>query len=64
MAIARPVRVLGLAAIFMWCFFIWQIFSPSVPYSGSDSPIYERDPNLDRTSRRPPAPSPTAATPR
>lgn len=58
MAIARPVRVLGLAAIFMWCFFIWQIFSPSVPYSRSDSTIYERDPNLDRTSQRRPAPCP------
>lgn len=49
MAIARPVRALGLAAIVMWCFFLWQIFGPSDPRTGGGYPgPYERDPNLDR----------------
>lgn len=51
MAIARPVRALGLAAIFMWCFFLWHIFTPSVsPRQPNDfNGVYERDPNLDPT---------------
>ncbi|KAK4451839.1 family 15 putative glycosyltransferase [Podospora aff. communis PSN243] len=52
MAIARPVRALGLAAIVMWCFFIWNIFTPSAPIKKPDpfnGNMYERDPNLDPT---------------
>jgi len=55
MAIARPVRALGLAAIVMWIFFLWQMFSPSAPIRkpGDDyNGIYERDPNLDRECLR------------
>lgn len=49
MAIARPVRVLGLAAVMMWCFFLYQVFKPG---SGIKTPLgipnNERDPLLDR----------------
>lgn len=49
MAIARPVRALGLAAILMWCFFLYQIFKPGTSISqSSDIVSDERDPNLDR----------------
>ena len=49
MAIARPVRALALAAALMWCFIIWQIFSPSAPISRpGGAAIYEPDPNLER----------------
>jgi len=51
MAVARPVRALALAAIMMWCFFLYQIFKPSgsLPGRGDTGPIIEKDPNLDRT---------------
>jgi len=50
MAIARPVRALGLAAVVMWCFFLWQIFTPSTPATPrtQSHQNFERDPNLDR----------------
>ena len=51
MAIARPVRALALAAVFMWCFFVWQIFRPSagrIKLNDDPSLPRERDPNLDR----------------
>jgi mannosyltransferase len=51
MAIARPVRALGLAAIVMWCFFIWQLFKPTASPAGPGKTglsSSERDPNLDR----------------
>lgn len=51
MAIARPVRALGLAAVVMWCFFIWQLFKPTGYSLGPGDSTYitrERDPNLDR----------------
>lgn len=54
MAVARPVRVLGLAAILMWCFFLYQIFAPgSSVKMPSGIPKNERDPLLDR---EPPSP--------
>ena len=52
MAIARPVRALGLAAIVMWCFFLYTILKPSPGLQGPGGSVrggYERDPNLDRT---------------
>jgi mannosyltransferase len=58
MAIARPVRALGFAAVFMWCFFIWQIFKPTgrpVMPSRSGITNFERDPNLDREDTVQPA---------
>lgn len=55
MAIARPVRVLGLAAIIVWCLFLYHMFRPSVTLSrgGTSSPPtkienMEHDPMLDR----------------
>lgn len=49
MAIARPVRVLGLAAAMMWCFFLYQIFKPGSSVTMPSSiPNNERDPLLDR----------------
>lgn len=51
MAIARPVRALGLAAVVMWCFFVWQLFKPTAsPLRPGDSRYntIEKDPNLDR----------------
>lgn len=59
MAIARPVRALGLAAIVMWCFFVWQLMKPA-PSSTIDQHRRmfpnERDPNLDRESPSPRTP--------
>lgn len=61
MAVARPVRVLGLAAIMMWCFFLYQVFKPG---TGIKTPLgipnNERDPLLDREQSRI-APAPPAA---
>lgn len=49
MAIARPVRVLGLAAAMMWCFFLYQIFKPGSSIKAPTGiPNNERDPLLDR----------------
>lgn len=55
MAIARPVRALGLAAIIVWCLFLYHMFRPSVTLSGggASSPLgkienMERDPMNDR----------------
>lgn len=49
MAIARPVRVLGLAAIMMWCFFLYQVFKPGGSIKTPlGIPNNERDPLLDR----------------
>ncbi|TPX09634.1 uncharacterized protein E0L32_009107 [Thyridium curvatum] len=55
MAIARPVRVLTLAAVVLWCVFLWQIFKPSVPVTkpGAGLESSERDPNLDRDGYKP-----------
>lgn len=60
MAIARPVRVLGLAAAMMWCFFLYQIFKPGSNMSAPlGLPSNERDPLLDRELPRP-SPVPVA----
>lgn len=50
MAIARPIRVLGLVAIGLWVFFLYQIFGPArIPKGPGDSiKNLMRDPNLDR----------------
>jgi len=51
MAIARPVRALGLVALVMWCFFIWQLFKPTSSHIRPADPnlaSLERDPNHDR----------------
>lgn len=51
MAVARPVRVLGLAAVMMWCFFLYQVFKPGVPIPlPSGIPKNEKEPLLDRES--------------
>jgi mannosyltransferase len=49
MAIARPVRVLGVAALGLWIFFIYQIWGPpKVPKGPGDTlENMDRDPNLD-----------------
>lgn len=49
MAIARPIRVLGLAAICLWCFFLYQIFGPTRYPKGPGDLLtnLERDPQLD-----------------
>lgn len=53
MAVARPIRVLGLLAIGLWMFFLYQVFGPARGNRGPgdtlDNP--ERDPNLDRMRR-------------
>lgn len=51
MAVARPVRVLGLAAVMMWCFFLYQVFKPGspIPLPGG-IPKNEKEPLLDRES--------------
>lgn len=55
MAIARPVRALGVAALLLWCFFLYHIFKPGTSSSKAQQVIsYERDPNLDRSSTLPP----------
>jgi len=54
MAIARPVRALGLVALVIWVFFIWQVLKPtgSKPIvlgpNGETIKSFERDPNMDR----------------
>ena len=55
MAIARPVRALGLAAIIVWCLFLYHMFRPSIGLSGDGAASppgklenMERDPMLDR----------------
>lgn len=51
MAVARPVRVLGLAAVMMWCFFLYQVFKPGSPIPlPSGIPKNEKEPLLDRES--------------
>lgn len=59
MALARPLRALGLAAILLWCFFLYQIFRPSTPIKGPGHLYknFERDPNLDRKCRTAPLPA-------
>lgn len=53
MAVARPVRVLGLAAVMMWCFFLYQVFKPGSPIPlPSGIPKNEKEPLLDRESPR------------
>ena len=47
MAIARPIRVLGLAAIGLWIFFLYQVFTPAKP--PPPSKIMDQEPLLDRT---------------
>ncbi|RFU25837.1 hypothetical protein B7463_g10502, partial [Scytalidium lignicola] len=51
MAIARPVRVLGLVAVVLWVVFLYQIFGKEkVPQGPGDSLKHlEKDPNLDPT---------------
>jgi hypothetical protein len=53
MAVARPIRVLGLLAIGLWMFFLYQVFGPEkVPLGPGDTlENMERDPNLDRMRR-------------
>jgi mannosyltransferase len=50
MAIARPIRVLALAAIGLWVFFIYQVFGPEKAPKppGETLENMERDPLLDR----------------
>lgn len=49
MAIARPVRALGLAALLMWIFFLYTILKPTPGLVGPDKyKTFERDPQLDR----------------
>ncbi|KAK7955069.1 glycolipid 2-alpha-mannosyltransferase [Apiospora saccharicola] len=48
MAIARPVRALGLAALLMWIFFLYTIMKPTPGLVGPDKyKTFERDPQLD-----------------
>lgn len=56
MAIARPVRTLGLLAVVLWCFFLYQLFKPTASIFGPAGRYanFERDPNLDR--KEPPFP--------
>ncbi|KAK6609328.1 glycolipid 2-alpha-mannosyltransferase [Botrytis cinerea] len=51
MAVARPIRVLGLLAIGLWMFFLYQVFGPPKPELGPGDTLanIERDPNLDPT---------------
>ncbi|TVY51846.1 putative mannosyltransferase KTR4 [Lachnellula cervina] len=51
MAVARPIRVLGLLAIGLWVFFLYQVFGPrgSPKAPGEHVENMERDPNLDIT---------------
>lgn len=60
MTVARPLRALIIAAVILWCFFLYQMFKPVPEFHGpGDRYInFERDPNLDRESMRPtPRPS-------
>lgn len=49
MAIARPVRVLGLLALGLWVFFIYQVWGPTKVAKGPGDTLknMDRDPNLD-----------------
>lgn len=48
MGVARPVRALGLGAIILWCFFLYQIFSPDQPRTNVLKPqSLEHDPMVD-----------------
>lgn len=49
MAVARPIRVLGLIAIGLWVFFLYQVFGPEKIPKGLGDTLenMERDPNLD-----------------
>ena len=49
MAIARPIRVLGLAAICLWVFFLYQVFGPAKP--PPPSKIMDQEPLLECTSQ-------------
>ncbi|ESZ96247.1 glycosyltransferase family 15 protein [Sclerotinia borealis F-4128] len=51
MAVARPIRVLGLVAIGLWIFFLYQVFGPERVARGPGDTLEnpERDPNLDPT---------------
>ena len=51
MAIARPVRALGLAAILMWCYFLYTVLRPAPEGISSAADFrgtIDRDPQLDR----------------
>lgn len=50
MGLARPVRMLGLVAVVLWCFFLYQLFKPTASIFGPAGRYanFERDPNLDR----------------
>lgn len=54
MAIARPLRALGLVAIVAWCFFLYHMFRPSSLSDGASAPPsgkienMEHDPMMDR----------------
>jgi mannosyltransferase len=50
MAIARPIRVLGLLAVGLWVFFLYQVWGPPKYPKGPGDTLenMERDPNLDR----------------
>lgn len=53
MAIAKPVRALGLAGIFMWCFYLYTVFWKPESGTASSADFHgtiPRDPNLDCTS--------------
>jgi mannosyltransferase len=51
MAIARPIRILGLVAIGLWIFFLYLLFGPPKYPRGPGDTLenMDRDPNLDRT---------------
>lgn len=53
MAVARPVRALGVAVAVLWCLFLYRIFkAPSSVHGPGERYInFERDPNLDRGLR-------------
>ncbi|KAH8179657.1 glycolipid 2-alpha-mannosyltransferase domain-containing protein [Sarocladium implicatum] len=52
MALAKPVRGLMLAAVVLWCIFLWQMFfrsAPSITAPVVKNGNFDRDPNLDPT---------------
>lgn len=54
MALAKPVRGLMLAAVVLWCIFLWQMFfrsAPSITAPVVKNGNFDRDPNLDREPR-------------
>lgn len=57
MAIARPIRVLGLLALGLWIFFFYQVFGRTRYPKGPGDTLehMDRDPNLDR--KLPPLPA-------